>query len=78
MSASGILYLEQLVAIESPYVEPRLAHQSQEPRKVNNLTLIEGKTFLATSVAGDIVPPGAPDVGFFHQDTRFLSHSNSS
>ena len=51
-----------------------MAHQAQEPRKVNNLTLIDGKTFLATSVAGDIVPPGAPDVGFFHEDTRFLSH----
>ncbi len=74
MSASGILYLEQLVPIESPYMEPRLAHQAHEPRKVNNLTLIDGKTFLATNVAGDIVPPGAPDVGFFHEDTRFLSH----
>lgn len=74
MSTSGILYLEQLVPIESPHIEPRLAHQVQEPRKVNSLTLIDGKTFLATSVAGDIVPPGAPDVGFFHEDTRFLSH----
>jgi glycogen debranching enzyme len=73
MSVSGILYLEQLVPIESPYVEPRLAHQGHEPRKVNNLTLIDGKTFLATNVAGDVVPPGAPDVGFFHEDTRFLS-----
>ncbi|HVJ05502.1 MAG TPA: glycogen debranching N-terminal domain-containing protein [Candidatus Saccharimonadales bacterium] len=74
MSVSGILYREQLVPVESPHIEPRLAHQAQEPRKVNNLTLIEGKTFLATNVAGDIVPPGAPDVGFFHEDTRFLSH----
>jgi glycogen debranching enzyme len=74
MSSTGILHREQLVPIESPHIEPRLAHQAQEPRKVNNLTLIEGKTFLATNVAGDIVPPGAPDVGFFHQDTRFLSH----
>ncbi len=74
MSGSGILYLEQLVPVESPHVEPRLAHMAQEPRKVNNLTLIDGKTFMATNVAGDIVPPGAPDVGFFHEDTRFLSH----
>jgi glycogen debranching enzyme len=74
MSASGLLYIEQLVPMESPHLEPRLAHQSQEPRKVNNLTLIDGKTFLATNVAGDVVPPGAPDVGFFHEDTRFLSH----
>jgi glycogen debranching enzyme len=74
MSASGILRREQLVEAETPHQEPRLVHQAQEPRKVNNLTLIDGKTFLATSVAGDIVPPGASDVGFFHEDTRFLSH----
>ncbi len=24
-------------------------------------------------MAGDIMPPGAPDSGFFHDDTRFLS-----
>ena len=62
-----------LEPIASPHVEPRLAFQSFEPRKVNNLTLIDGKTFLSTTVAGDIMPPGAPDVGFFHDDTRFLS-----
>ncbi len=64
----------QLVEIPSPYVEPRIAFQAQEPRKVNNLTLIDGKTFLSTTLAGDITPAGAPDVGFFHDDTRFLSH----
>ena len=47
--------------------------QTLEPRKVDNLTLIDGKTFSATNVAGDIYPPGSPDVGFFHDDTRFLS-----
>src|ERR671923_1895306 len=64
----------QLVEIPCPYVEPRIAFQTLEPRKLNNLTLIEGKTFLSTTVAGDITPPSAPDVGFFHDDTRFLSH----
>ena len=64
----------ELVEIPSPYVEPRIAFQTLEPRKVNNLTLIDGKTFLSTTVAGDIFPAGAPDVGFFHDDTRFLSH----
>src|SRR5207253_8396247 len=63
-----------LVEIASPYVEPRLAFQSQVPRKGDNLTLIDGKTFLSTNVAGDIMPAGAPDVGFFHDDTRYLSH----
>jgi hypothetical protein len=80
MSTSGILYLEQLVPIESPHLEPRLAHQAQEPRKVNNLTLIDGKTFLATNVAGDIVPPGAPDVGFTktHGFSRILNSSSTA
>jgi len=65
---------DELVEIPSPHVEPRFAFLAQEPRKGNNLTLIDGKTFLSTTVAGDIVPSGAPDVGLFHDDTRFLSH----
>src|ERR1051326_6042054 len=63
-----------LVEVTSPHVEPRIAYQALEPRKVNNLTLIDGKTCLTTAVAGDISPAGAPDVGFFHDDTRFLSN----
>ena len=64
----------ELVPIPSSHIEPRLGFQAQISRKVDNLTLIDGKTFLSTTVAGDIVPAGAPDVGFFHDDTRFLSH----
>jgi glycogen debranching enzyme len=64
---------DALVEIPCPHVEPRIAFQNLEPRKLNDLTLIDGKTFLSTTVAGDIVPPGAPDVGFFHDDTRFVS-----
>ena len=71
---SSSLSLHELVEIPSPYVEPRLAFPTHVSRKVDNLTLIDGKTFLATSVTGDIVPAGATDVGFFHDDTRFLSH----
>lgn len=63
----------ELIAIECPFVEPRIAYQTNEPRKVSNLTLIDGKTFVSTVEAGDISPPGAPDIGFFHDDTRFLS-----
>jgi glycogen debranching enzyme len=73
MNARPLLPLEELEPIECPYVEPRIAFQANEPRKLNNLTLIDGKTFLSTSVAGDIAPFGAPDIGFFHDDTRFLS-----
>lgn len=73
MSAKLIIPHQELIEIPSPYPEPRVAYHNAEPRKVNNLTLIDGKTFLSTNFAGDIMPPGAPDVGFFHDDTRFLS-----
>src|SRR5919204_911094 len=74
MSTRILVPEDELIEIPSPYPEPKAAFQSLEPRKVNNLTLVEGKTFLSTTVAGDITPAGAPDVGFFHDDTRFLSH----
>jgi glycogen debranching enzyme len=73
MSTSLTVAHEELVEISRPNVEPRLALQGVEPRKVDNLTLIDGKTFSATNDAGDVYPPGSPDVGFFHDDTRFLS-----
>jgi glycogen debranching enzyme len=73
VSAKLIIAQHELVEIPPPYPEPRVAYQNAEPRTVNNLTLIDGKTFLSTSFAGDIMPPGAPDVGFFYDDTRFLS-----
>lgn len=73
MSVLPIVPGDELVEIPCPFVEPRIAYQTSEPRKVNNLTLIDGKTFLSTTVSGDITPAGAPDVGFFHDDTRFLS-----
>lgn len=74
MSTLPAITDEQLIEIPSPFQEPRIAYKELEPRKVDNLTLIDGKTFSATNVAGDIYPPESPDVGFFHDDTRFLSH----
>src|SRR6202000_2050149 len=62
-----------LIAIPSPYGERRREFQVMGPRKADNLTLIDGKTFLSTRTSGDIAPAGAPDIGFFHDDTRFLS-----
>jgi glycogen debranching enzyme len=73
MSAKPPIPNRELVEIPAPYPEPRIVYQNAEPRKVNNLTLIDGKTFLSTTLAGDVMPPGAPDVGFFFDDTRFLS-----
>ncbi|MGH9394275.1 MAG: glycogen debranching N-terminal domain-containing protein, partial [Terriglobales bacterium] len=63
----------ELQAVAAAPPQPRLA-RAGEPRRVNNLTLIDGKTFLATALAGDIAPPSSTDVGLFHHDTRFLSH----
>jgi glycogen debranching enzyme len=54
--------------------EPPREGRGSEPRRINNLTLIDGKAFLATALAGDIAPPSASDVGLFLFDTRFLSH----
>jgi glycogen debranching enzyme len=73
MSAKLIVSPSELVEIPSPYPEPRIAFQNAEPRKAHNLTLIDGKTFLSTTLSGDIMPPGAPDAGLFYDDTRFLS-----
>src|SRR5215469_3048772 len=73
MSAKLTVLPNELIEIPPPYPEPRIAYQNVEPRKANNLTLIDGKTFLSTTLAGDIMPPGAPDVGLFFEDTRFLS-----
>lgn len=56
-----------------PERSERLAVEEATP-KTDDLTLIDGKTFLSTNVAGDIMPPGASNVGFFWHDTRFLSH----
>lgn len=74
MSTAVKILPDELEEIPCPYPQPQLGFLAYEPRKVNNLTLIDGKTFLSTTVSGDITPPGAPDVGFFHDDTRFLSN----
>lgn len=63
---------QNLIAIAPPF-STQTEFQVMGPRKVDNLTLIDGKTFLATRVSGDIAPSSAPDIGFFHDDTRFLS-----
>ncbi|MGE0406694.1 MAG: glycogen debranching N-terminal domain-containing protein, partial [Candidatus Korobacteraceae bacterium] len=73
MTTRSLVLEDELIEVPSRYVEPRVAFQSLEPRRSNNLTLIDGKTFLSATVAGEITPAGAPDVGFFHDDTRFLS-----
>lgn len=55
-------------------LEAREQEPSEPPRRLNNLSLLDGKTFSATTLAGDIAPANAGDVGLFHRDTRFLSY----
>src|SRR5215469_1654480 len=72
-SMSNSVQQLELVEVPPPYKDLKLVSHTPVPREVENLTLIDGKTFLSTRLAGDIVPAGATDVGFFHDDTRFLS-----
>lgn len=53
--------------------EPRIVYP--EPHLTNSemLALIRGKTFSTTNHKGNIMPSGAPHVGFFFNDTRYLS-----
>ena len=48
--------------------------QAPESTGVEKLTLKKGDLFAVTNRLGDIAPAGARDLGFFREDTRFLSH----
>lgn len=54
--------------------EPRVAYPEPHLWATEITALVRGKTFLATDLSGNVVPPGHPNVGFFCDDTRFLSH----
>ena len=53
--------------------EPKVAYP-QPLLSAELLALIRGNTFFAAHRHGNVLPPGAPNVGLFHADTRFLSH----
>src|ERR1700744_709409 len=57
-----------------PPVEPKLAYPEPLLLDGEQLALISGSTFFAGTREGDLTPPGAPHIGLFHDDTRFLSH----
>jgi glycogen debranching enzyme len=54
-------------------LEPKVAYP-KPLLSAELLALIRGNTFFAALRQGDVLPPGAPNVGLFHADTRFLSH----
>ncbi|MGC1781420.1 MAG: glycogen debranching N-terminal domain-containing protein [Acidobacteriaceae bacterium] len=53
--------------------EPHIAYPEPHLSNVESLALIRGKTFSTSNHKGNIMPPGAPHVGFFVDDTRYLS-----
>ncbi len=61
-----------LVPIPPP-AEPRIAYAEPHLSNIEILALIRGKTFFTANHKGNIMPPGAPHVGLFCDDTRYLS-----
>ena len=58
--------------MESP-LEPKLLYPDPVLDAVKGLAIIRGSTFFAATRRGDLMPPGAPQIGLFRDDTRFLS-----
>ena len=56
-----------------PPMEPKLIYPEPLLDSTELLALIQGTTFFAANRLGDLMPPGAPHIGLFRQDTRFLS-----
>lgn len=61
----------ELMAAPAP-LEPKRAYP-QPLLSAELLALVCGSTFFAATRQGDVTPAGAPNVGLFHDDTRFLS-----
>jgi glycogen debranching enzyme len=57
-----------------PFPEPKVLYPEPLLDSIEDLAIIRGRTFFAATRRGDLMPPGAPQVGLFCDDTRFLSH----
>ena len=57
-----------------PPPEPKVLYPEPRLDAAEGLAIIRGTTFFAATRRGDLTPPGAPQVGLFCDDTRFLSH----
>jgi glycogen debranching enzyme len=53
--------------------EPRFLYPEPHLSNIESLSLIRGRTFLVSDRSGNLMPPGAPHVGLFREDTRYLS-----
>jgi hypothetical protein len=52
--------------------EPRVRYTEPHLSNVESLALIRGRTFFVSDRTGNLMPPGAPHVGLFREDTRYL------
>jgi glycogen debranching enzyme len=66
MESTALRFMEPPPEPKARYPEPLLD-------AVEGLAIIRGSTFFAANRQGDLMPPGAPQVGLFCDDTRFLS-----
>ena len=53
--------------------EPRFLYTEPHLSNVESLALIRGRTFFVSDRSGNLMPPGAPRIGLFREDTRYLS-----
>jgi glycogen debranching enzyme len=53
--------------------EPRFRYTEPHLSNVESLALIRGRTFFVSDRSGNLMPPGAPNIGLFREDTRYLS-----
>ena len=56
-----------------PPAEPKVLYPDSQLDAEDGLAIIRGTTFFVATRRGDLMPPGAPQVGLFCDDTRFLS-----
>ena len=54
-------------------IEPRILYTEPHLANMESLELIRGRTFFVSDRSGNLMPPGAPHVGLFREDTRYLS-----
>jgi glycogen debranching enzyme len=62
-----------MLPLMDPPPEPKDLYPQPRLDAVEGLAIIRGTTFFAATLRGDLMPPGAPQVGLFCDDTRFLS-----
>ena len=73
-AAGGEARLEDMgLRAIAPPPEPRFLYTEPHLSNVESLALIKGRTFFVCDRSGNLMPPGAPHVGLFREDTRYLS-----